>query len=956
MLLYECFDIFRGCRVLDDWLEEQKENCSLVQDNVIIFPNRHLPDDREGSIYLPTLFTSLIGREQDVSVLSDLLQRPTGRLLTLLGTGGVGKTRLALEVAERMRSSDLDGIRFVALAAVSDPVLLIPTITQELGIPQTKEQSLMEQLTLFLREKHFLLILDNVEQLVDAAPLLEDLLMACPLLKLLVTSRAILHLHAEQVFPVSPLALPDADQLADREALLSYAAVALFVERACRLQSDLQLTQENVQAIAEICLQLDGLPLAIELAAARIRLLPPPALLARLKRPFEVLTSGIRSLPARHQTLRATLQWSYNLLDRQEQALFRQLSVFVGGWTMEAAEAICPVLRDGSLSVLDGLASLLDKSLLIQIEQEGEEPRLSMLVMVREYGLECLRTSGEEEAIRQAHAYFYLAFGEQAEQQLQGTQQLIWQRYLEQDQENVRAALQWFIEQEEAERALRLFAALRRYWIMCGYYNEGQQWLNAVSKFLHGPQCTAGQAWALASAASLAWHVDDYALCRELAEKGIALARRLRDNKGLAFALTHFILVITDQGDFATGQGLLEETIQAAREAGDIWLLGSVLQIVGSVLCYRNKLKDAYLLLEESITLFRQLGDKHNLSNSLDWLASCLASQGDLEQAKTLLQQSLSLARATGNHIRTYSILDSLSYLAMLEGNFLLAEHFLQEGLTFAQRIAHKRGIAELLHHSAQLARQQGHLAQAATLAQESLAVMQKIEQVRNTSAIKKTLAAIAQAQGDLEQAKQLLQEGFLLAQQSAYSPLIGAYLGAWTSLALTKQQLRRAARLLGAAEPLLAGPLFDFYDVLKYDPFTRAAYERDIASVRAQLGEETFDLLLAEGRSMTPEQALAFQEPAQAPLTHQPPAEQALPLPHPSALAPPSSSSPSGLTKREREVLRLLTEGLTNPQIAERLVVSLPTVNTHVASIFNKLGVNSRSAATRYAVKHHLI
>jgi predicted ATPase len=282
-------------------------------------------------------------------------------LLTFVGTGGVGKTRLALQVAQRMRESLFDGISFIGLAAVSDPLLMMPMIAQELGIKEMGGLSLFEQVTVSLRERQFLLLLDNFEQLLIAAPALEDLLRACPLLKLLVTSRAVLHLQAEHVFPVSPLALPDLTQISDSEALCAHASVALFVERAQALLPTLQITQANARAIAEICVHLDGLPLAIELAAARIRLLPPQALLARLKRPFEVLTSGARTLPSRQQTLHNALQWSYDLLDVQEKQLFRQLAVFVGRWTMEAAEAVCSALQNGTLSILDGMASLLDK-------------------------------------------------------------------------------------------------------------------------------------------------------------------------------------------------------------------------------------------------------------------------------------------------------------------------------------------------------------------------------------------------------------------------------------------------------------------------------------------------------------------------------------------------------------------------------------------------------------------
>src|SRR6266436_3770162 len=315
---------------------------------------------------VPAILTSLVGREQDLAAVCALLSRPEMRLLTLLGVGGIGKTRLAIEVAVQMRDRFADGVCLVTLAPISDPNLLLSSIAHELGVQREGMQSLLEVVKAWLRDKHLLLLLDNFEQIVNAAPLVEDLLAACHKLTILVTSREVLRLSAEQLFPVPPLALPDLAQLHEHEDLAQYASVSLFVQRAQAVKPDFKLTRANGRAIAEICVRLDGLPLALELAAARIRLLPPQALLARLSQRFQVLTGGPRTMPERQQTLRNTIKWSHDLLDANERRLFRQLSVFVGGWTLEAAEAVCNAVNDPPMDLLQGVASLLDKSLLQQ--------------------------------------------------------------------------------------------------------------------------------------------------------------------------------------------------------------------------------------------------------------------------------------------------------------------------------------------------------------------------------------------------------------------------------------------------------------------------------------------------------------------------------------------------------------------------------------------------------------
>src|SRR6266480_3096429 len=491
---------------------------------------------------LPHPLTPLFGREEVREAVRTRLARPRVRMLTLTGAPGVGKTRLALAFASDVLEEFPHGVCFVPLAPISDPELVISAIAHALGLQEHGKRPLFEYLSAFLRTKQLLLLLDNFEQVLPAAPLLSDLLMACPQLKILVTSRAVLHLDGEYVFKVPPLEVPDLQHLPAQDMLSQVASVALFAEQAQANQSDFELTGDNAAAIAEICVLLDGLPLALVLAAARLKVLPPRTLLARLAQGFEVLTGSRRDASAHQQTLRATITWSYNLLSTEEQSLFRSFCVFVGGCTLEAAEAVGTAASESTTPILDVISSLVDNSLLVQREQEAGKPRLNMLATIREYGLEALAACGELERARNAHAAYYLALAERAAPALVGAEQGSWAEQLERDHENIRAALQWLLDHHEIEKTLCLTTALQQFWLHRGYLSEGRRFLERAldaGRLEHASISSQVEASALYAAGYLAYWQNDPGQVMVLLEESERLSRHLQDKRGIASALAY---------------------------------------------------------------------------------------------------------------------------------------------------------------------------------------------------------------------------------------------------------------------------------------------------------------------------------------------------------------------------------------------------------------------------------
>jgi predicted ATPase/class 3 adenylate cyclase len=750
---------------------------------------------------LPCQRSPLVGREAEVATVQRLLLRDEVGLLTLTGPGGIGKTRLALQVAAEAVDEFQDGVYFVSLAHITDPTLVAPAIAQTLGVKQVAGRDIVDALEEYLREKRLLLLLDNFEQVVAAATLVVKLLGAALLLKVLVTSREVLHVRDEQEFPVPPLGVPDPKHLPPvgaglATAIAQYEAVALFIQRARLVKPDFGITNEDAPAVAEICYRLDGLPLAIELAAARIRLFSPPAMLSRLGSRLRLLTSGARDIPERQQTLRSTIRWSYDLLDEGEQKLFRRMSVFVGGATLEAIEAICidpELAKDQALDmdVLDGVASLVDKSLVRQETgttlsgQAGpfgtigmeSEPRFGMLQTIREFAIELLQSTDptEREELHRQHAQYYLALAEQGWTGMQGQQQEQWLYRLEVEYGNLQAVMKRAVEQGEAQTALRLSAALWAVWGFREYNNESIKWLGEALEMPGAEVRNQAQALALMGAASVSVNQADLVSARAYSEESVAIYRELRPEErrdlGLALALYGYALAFS-----------------AEHEAGGA-------------------------AMEEGLLLLRQARNKWGLSFALLMQGLVANAQGDLASARTAFEESAALSREVGNGLVLSQALNGLGDVSRIMGDYPRAKELYEESLSLFRRLNLRSDIPASLHN----------------------------------------LGHVALAQGKIEDAKKLFIEALRLHLTLKNRVGIAECLAGLAGVAGAEKQPERAARLFGAAEALREGLGARVW------PAEQADHERNLSNARAQLSIGAWEKAWQEGRAMSVEQAIAY-------------------------------------------------------------------------------------------------
>lgn len=631
--------------------------------------HQHAPSAVVPHHNLPAQPTRLLGRDDALRTVLALVRRADVRLVTLTGPGGVGKTRLAIEVAAALLGDFTDGVWFVRLSRLSDPGLVVPTIAQTLGLKESGQQPIAEMLSAHLRERRMLVVLDNCEQVAAAAPEVAELLEACPAVKVLATSRMRLRLRAEHEVIVVPLGLPPA-LTSTSMFLTQYAAVELFAERACVARPDFTLTEANASAVAGICSHVDGLPLAIELAAARLKLLPPAALLARLEGGLGVLGGGARDLDERQQTMRATLAWSEGLLAPEERALFRRLAVFAGGCTLEAAEAVCVVPEEAApleLDLLDGLSTLVDHSLIEQRE-EGGEARFGMLHVVREYAMTQLAASGEAEALRRAHLSWLLALVERAEPEMAGPHAEIWLDKLDREPDNLRAALAWTCAGGEAEAGLRLVAAVFRFWVVRGHLREGRAWAERLLALDADRSARAGAA---------------------PAEMASATSRAIR-----ARALRAAGVLALYQADETAAGAWLEQAVALGRASGDLQTAALALSSLGIVALHRSDLERARAHLEESLTLLRTVGEPHGITSTLINLGVVTFFQGDLERAAAAETEALASARDLGDRDYMATALANLASVALRQDKVAQAEALGREALALYHDLGDPRRCA----------------------------------------------------------------------------------------------------------------------------------------------------------------------------------------------------------------------------------------------------------------------
>jgi len=614
---------------------------------------------------LPVPRNPLVGRDRELALACDLLTRGGAHLVTLTGPGGCGKSRLGLQVALELLDHFEDGTFLVMLESISDPAMVVPAIAETLGVREAPRQPQLETLSEHLGDGHALLLLDNFEQVVEAAPTISALLESCPQLAVLATSRTPLRVRGERELAIPPLATP-ASFDADLQSLSQYAAVALFIQRARGVRAGFAVTDENASTIAEICHRLDGLPLAIELAAARLKMLSPETLLARLASRFEVLRGGTRDLPERHQTLRGAIDWSHDLLGDAERRMFRRYAAFAGGSTLEAAEAVCGIEPDLALGALDVIASLLDSSMLTTSGGDEGEVRIGMLDTIRAYAAERLLESGELDRIRRNHAQYYCALSEQAQEHLVGPDEPRWAGRLRAERDNLRLALEWS-QEHDVELGLRLASSLFRFWEAHNVFVEGYGWLTTL--LARPSPSSAARGAALHAAAALATYLGEYETARGYVRDALAIFEQLDDKQHIATALNELGVLASYEGDFADAVRFLEESLALKRGLGDDRLTANSIMNLGLVAGWAGDHERGYELHAESLGLFEQTGEAFGKAIANLNLAHAAMRLGRLDEARERQVASLRLLDDVGDGDGCAECLEDLAMLANARGD-----------------------------------------------------------------------------------------------------------------------------------------------------------------------------------------------------------------------------------------------------------------------------------------------
>ncbi len=653
--------------------------------------------------HLPIPRTSLIGREQHVAGAIDLLLRENIRLLSLTGPGGAGKTRLAIAVGVAIADRFTAGIQFVSLASITRPDLVATALADALEIQQVANRTIPQLIGDQLKDSGpFLLLLDNFEQVISAATVVAEILGACPSLKVLVTSRSSLRIYGEQEFPVTPLA--------------HNSAIELFTQRAAAVWPDFAITAENARAVDEICSRLDGLPLAIELAAARTKVLSPGAILDRLQSPLQLLTGGAFDLPERQQTLRKAIDWSHSLLNDAEQKLFRRFAVFVGGCTLEAAEAVCNARRDLGIDPLEGLSSLVDKNLVQRMDRTRIEPRFAMLETIREFALERLFDSDDYPVTRRAHAAYCLVLAEEGNPELSPVDRTRWLTQCDAEIDNFRSALDWLFQSLDLDWSLRLCVALFRFWDMREHLSEGRARLETVLR-LAGAERTRARARVSLFIGALAAAQGDYLAAEHSLERGLLLYQELSDDSGIAASLNALAIAARDRGDYASAESNFERSLACWRLLSDRSAIARCLHNLANVVKVRGDYPRARWALGEAANIFEELGDRSGAAWSINQQGDIASATGDITTARRAYQRALSIFREEGDPWGCARSLTDLGYIDFEQGDYLAAHMAFREAMEIFAGLGQRRGMARVLEGYACLALAERCAARALTLA-----------------------------------------------------------------------------------------------------------------------------------------------------------------------------------------------------------------------------------------------
>ncbi len=759
---------------------------------------------------LPVQLTSFVGREKELEEIKK--QFVTTRLLTLAGIGGIGKTRLELQVGADLLEEFPDGVWFVDLQALTDSNLVGQAVATVLGVREQPNRPVLTSLVDHAQNKTLLVLLDNCEQLMDGCARVTDaLLKGCPKVKILATSRERLGIAGETLRNVSTLTAPGPSDLPPAQNMEQYDAVKLFIERARAVQPDFQITNENAPAVAQICWRLDGIALAIELAAARVRMLTPEQIVQRLDDRFRLLTGGSRTAMPRQQTLRQLIDWSYNLLSEPERLMFGRLAIFAGGWTLEAAEAVCGGDGIESWEVFDLLTSLVDKSLVSVSEVDGnKQTRYRLLETIRQYAREKLESSMDAEKARGRHREFFLQLAERAGTQLAGPEQGSWLQRLEIEHDNLRSVLEWTVI-NDVSLAVRLARAIWRFWELRGHWREGLGWVE---------QCLSGKialtpdlrAAALDAAGNLAACQGDSARAKTLFEEQLALQEQLGDERGIADALHNLGAVAWRHGDYGQARANEEKGLAIRRKLGDKSAIATSLHALGTYAQDQNDLERAAAFYQEALAIRRDLGDLRSIASVLNNMGTM--PQDDVEKMRAVHEESLAIRRKIGDKAGISQSLTNLAVLAEEHGDFRRAHALLEEGLAIDRELGNKKGVAASLRNYGELMQLQGEFAKALIFYQQSLTLFQELRDKLGITACIEGFAMLAGLQSESNRAAQMF-------------GIADAFRGS-----------------LGTGQPV---------------SFSSTEYDRQVAATRAQLDKEAFTTAWSEGRGMSTEQAIAF-------------------------------------------------------------------------------------------------